>query len=269
VALAVSPTVRLAAGDVAALPDLRIVAATSAGYDHIDVAAVVAAGACVTNAPGYCDVEVADHVIAMTGTLLRRLHVADAMMRQGRFSSRAAGARRITGAALSVVGLGRIGTLVAQRGLALGMRVIAWAPRTPEARIRELGAVPCARLETLLAASDVVTLHLPLTSQTKAIIDADALAAMRPGSCLVNCGRGELVDLPALRSALEAGPHRLRPAEHDPHPAPGVALTGLGIRRPRDGRPLDRRRAGRPLAAAPGSGPYRMTGSPAGSRAGV
>ena len=124
-ALAVSPLVRICAADVAALPDLRIVAATSTGYDHIDVAAVVAAGACVTHTPGYSDIEVADHVIAMTGALLRRLHVADAMMRHGRYSSRAAGARRITGSTLGVVGLGRIGTLVAQRGLSLGMRVLA------------------------------------------------------------------------------------------------------------------------------------------------
>ena len=89
-ALAVSPLVRICAADVAGLPDLRIVAATSTGYDHIDVAAVVATGACVTHTPGYSDIEVADHVIAMTGALLRRLHVADAMMRRGRYSSRAA-----------------------------------------------------------------------------------------------------------------------------------------------------------------------------------
>jgi D-3-phosphoglycerate dehydrogenase len=204
-ALAVSPSVRLTSGDVAALPDLRVVAATSAGYDHIDVAAVVAAGAYVTNTPGYCAVEVADHVIALAGTLLRGLHVADAMMRRGRFSSRAVGARRITGSVLGVAGLGRTGTLVAQRALSLGMDVLAWAPRTAEATIRALGARPSSRLEDLLAASDVVTLHLPLTPATKAIIDADALAAMRPGGYLINCGRGELVDLHALRSALEGG----------------------------------------------------------------
>jgi D-3-phosphoglycerate dehydrogenase len=230
----VSPLVRIRAADVAALPDLRIVAATSTGYDHIDVAAVAAAGACVTHTPGYCDIEVADHVIAMAGALLRRLHVADAMMRCGRYSSRAAGARRITGSALGVVGLGRIGTLVAARALALGMRVLAWAPRTPEARIREVGAEPVARLPDLLAASDVVTLHLPLTPQTKAIIDAGALAAMRPGSYLVNCGRGELVDLDALRRALEAG--RLSGAALDvydveppppDHPAFGLPNTIL------------------------------------------
>jgi len=205
VALAVAPPVRVTAAHVAALPGLRIVAAASAGYDHIDVAAVTAAGACVTHTPGYCDVEVADHAIAMAAALLRRLHVADTMVRGGVWSSRAVGARRITGSALGVVGLGRIGVLVARRAAALGMRVLAWAPRTPRAQVRALGAVPCETLAELLAASDVVTLHLPLNPETKGIIDADALAVMRAGSYLVNCGRGELVDHYALRDALESG----------------------------------------------------------------
>ena len=203
--LAVAPPVRVTAEHVAALPDLRIVAAAAAGYDHIDVTAVMAAGACVTNAPGYCDVEVADHAIAMAGALLRRLHAADAMVRRGAWSSRAVGPRRITGSTIGVVGLGRIGMLTAQRAAALGMRVLAWAPRTPAARVRALGALPCQTLAALLAASDVVSLHLPLTPETTGIIDADALTTMRPGSYLVNCGRGELVDLHALRGALESG----------------------------------------------------------------
>jgi D-3-phosphoglycerate dehydrogenase / 2-oxoglutarate reductase len=203
--LAVAPPVRVTAGHVAALPDLRVVAAASAGYDHIDVAAVTAAGGCVTNAPGYCDIEVADHAIAMAGALLRRLHAADAMVRGGVWSSRAVGARRITGSTIGVVGLGRIGTLTAQRAAGLGMRVLAWAPHTPPARVRALGALPCQALPALLAASDVVSLHLPLTPETKGIIDAGALAAMRPGSYLVNCGRGELADLDALRDALGSG----------------------------------------------------------------
>jgi D-3-phosphoglycerate dehydrogenase len=203
--LAVAPPIRVTAEHVAALPDLRIVAAAAAGHDHIDVTAVMAAGACVTNAPGYCDVEVADHAIAMAGALLRRLHAADAMVRGGVWSSRAVGARRITGSTIGIVGLGRIGTLTAQRAAALGMRVLAWAPRTPSAQVRALGAVPCQTLAALLAASDVVSLHLPLTPETKGIIDAGALTTMRSGSYLVNCGRGELVDLHALRDALESG----------------------------------------------------------------
>ena len=121
----------MTAADVAALPGLRVVAAAAAGYDHLDVAALAAAGRTVAHAPGYCDVEVADHAIAMTVALLRNLHVGDRYVRNGGWSSRAVGAKRITGSVLGVVGLGRTGALVAQRAVALGLRVVAWAPRTP------------------------------------------------------------------------------------------------------------------------------------------
>jgi D-3-phosphoglycerate dehydrogenase len=205
VGLAVAPPARVTAADVAALPGLRIAVAAATGYDHLDVAALAAAGVLVAHTPGYCDVEVADHAIAMIVALLRNLHVGDALVRAGGWSSRAVGAKRITGSVLGVVGLGRTGALVAARAAGLGMRILAWAPRTPAARARELGATPVGTLAELLGASDVVSLHVPLTPDTKNLIDADALAAMRPGAALVNCGRGGLVDLGALHAALESG----------------------------------------------------------------
>jgi D-3-phosphoglycerate dehydrogenase len=203
--IAVAPPVRVTADHLTALPGLRVAAAASAGYDHLDAAALAVRNITLTHTPGYCDTEVADHAIAMTCALLRNLHAGDAHVRAGGWSSRAVGARRITGAVLGVVGLGRTGALVARRAAALGMRVRAWAPHTPEVTARTLGAEPVAGLRDLLAVSDVVTLHVPLTAATRNLIDADALAAMRPGASLVNCGRGELVDLAALRGALESG----------------------------------------------------------------
>jgi phosphoglycerate dehydrogenase-like enzyme len=178
--------------------------------------------------PGYCDIEVADHAIAMTTMLLRNLHVADAHVRAGGWSSRAVGARRITGATLGIIGLGRTGRLVAQRAAALGMHVLAWAPRTPAEAARALGATPVEHLGDLLAASDVVTLHIPLTPDTKNLIDADTLALMRPGASLVNCGRGGLIDDSALRAALESG-HlsgaALDVLDEEPPPADHPALA--------------------------------------------
>ena len=228
VGLAVTPPTRLTASHVAALPGLRIVAVASAGYDHLDADALGAAGVPIAHAPGYCDVEVADHAIAMTVALLRNLHVGDRYVRSGGWSSRAVGAKRITGSVLGVVGLGRTGTLVAQRAVGLGLRVIAWAPRTPPERARELGVTPVATLAGLLAASDVVSLHVPLTPDTKNLIDADALAHLRPDAALVNCGRGGLVDLGALSAALESG--RLAGAALDvldtePPPPDHIAFT--------------------------------------------
>ena len=225
--LAVAPPLRLTAAHLAALPGLRVAAAASAGVDHLDVPALAAAGVAVTHTPGYCDIEVADHAIAMTVALLRNLHTGDAHVRAGGWSSRAVRAKRITGSVLGVVGLGRTGALVARRAAALGMEVLAWAPRTPPARARELGVTQVATLAELLAASDVVSLHVPLTASTKNLIDADALARMRPGAALVNCGRGELVDDHALRAAL-AGGHlggaALDVLDAEPPPAGHVAL---------------------------------------------
>jgi D-3-phosphoglycerate dehydrogenase / 2-oxoglutarate reductase len=225
-AVAVAPPIRLTAAHLKALPALRVVAAASAGHDHLDAVALAARGIPLTHTPGYCDTEVADHAIAMTCALLRNLHVGDAQVRGGGWSSRAVGARRITGAGLGVVGLGRTGTLVARRAAALGLHVLAWAPRTPADTVRALGATPVERLGDLLKASDVVTLHVPLTPDTKHLIDAAALARMRPGASLVNCGRGGLVDLGALRAALESG-HlsgaALDVLDEEPPPADHVA----------------------------------------------
>jgi D-3-phosphoglycerate dehydrogenase / 2-oxoglutarate reductase len=228
VGIAVAPPVRVTAEHLTALPGLRVAAAASAGYDHLDAAALAARGITLTHTPGYCDTEVADHAIAMTCALLRNLHAGDTHVRAGGWSSRAVGARRITGAALGVVGLGRTGSLVVQRGAALGLRVRAWAPRTPPEAARALGAEPVAALRDLLAASDVITLHVPLTPDTRNLIDADALAAMRPGASLVNCGRGELVDLRALRDALESGQlsgAALDVLDHEPPPPDHPALA--------------------------------------------
>jgi D-3-phosphoglycerate dehydrogenase / 2-oxoglutarate reductase len=205
VGLAVAPPTPVTAAHLAALPDLRIAAAASAGHDHLDAEALAARGVPLAHTPGYCDIEVADHAIAMTAALLRNLHVADARVRDGRWSSRGVGARRVTGSTLGIVGLGRTGRLVAERAAGLGMRVLAWAPRTPAPVVAAVGATPVGDLGDLLAASDVVTLHVPLTADTRNIIDAAALARMRPGASLVNCGRGELVDLRALRDALDEG----------------------------------------------------------------
>jgi lactate dehydrogenase-like 2-hydroxyacid dehydrogenase len=130
VGIAIAPPVTLTAAHLATLPHLRIAAVASAGYDHVDAAALAARGIPIAHTPGYCDIEVADHAIAMACALLRNLQAGDAHVRAGGWSSHAVRARRITGATLGVVGLGRTGVLVARRAAGLGMRVIAWAPRT-------------------------------------------------------------------------------------------------------------------------------------------
>jgi D-3-phosphoglycerate dehydrogenase / 2-oxoglutarate reductase len=131
VALLVPPEVAVRAGDVAALPDLRIVAATSTGYDHLDLEALAAAGVWVTHSPGYCDAEVAEHAIAFALDLLRGVTNLDRGVRAGRWDWRLAPPRPVAGAVLAIVGLGRIGRQVAWRARGLGMRVTAHDPAVP------------------------------------------------------------------------------------------------------------------------------------------
>jgi phosphoglycerate dehydrogenase-like enzyme len=202
VAVLAGTEVPVGARELAALPSVRIVAATSTGYDHLDLGAIAAAGAWATHCPGYCDDEVAEHALAFALDLLRGVTLLDRSVHAGRYDHLDAPGRRVAGSVLGIVGLGRIGRAVAWRAHALGMRVLAADPFVdpPAAAPAEL-----MELDTLLAAADVVTLHTPLTEQTHRIIAASQLATMRPDAYLVNCARSALVDHAALGEALRAG----------------------------------------------------------------
>jgi D-3-phosphoglycerate dehydrogenase len=205
VALLVPPELPVGADDVARLPDLRIVAAPSTGYDHLDLDALAAAGVWATHCPGYCDEEVAEHAIAFTLDLLRGVTALDREVRAGRWDWRSAPPRTVAGAVLGIVGLGRIGREVAWRGRGLGMHVTAYDPAVPVRDMEDLGVDHVPDLHQLLRGADVVTLHAPLTAATRGLIDAAALAAMGPDAYLVNCARAALVDHEALGAALAAG----------------------------------------------------------------
>jgi D-3-phosphoglycerate dehydrogenase len=237
VGLAVAPPNRLTAADLAALPDLRVLVTPSSGTDHISDALPPAAEAGIATAftPGYCDVEVADHAVASAAMLLRAIPRAEQSLRAGSWDARGTRARRVTGARIGIVGLGRIGRLVLARALGLGMRPTVWTPRTPATVVRDLGAEPAGSLTELLGAVDVVTLHVPLVEATRGLLGRAEFAAMRAGSYLVNTGRGELVDLEALRDVLESG-HLAGaaldvfdveplPADHPARTLPNTVLT--------------------------------------------
>ena len=188
--------------ELAALPSVRIVAATATGYDHLDLDAIAAAGAWATHCPGYCDDEVAETAIAFAVDLLRGVTLLDRSVHAGRYDYLDAPGRRIAGAVLGIVGLGRIGRAVALRCHVLGMRVLAADPIVTAARAAPAELV---ELDELLAAADVVTLHALLTEETHGLISAERLALMRPDAYLVNCARSALVDHAALGEALHAG----------------------------------------------------------------
>lgn len=207
-------------------PGLRVVANLAVGYDNVDIPTAEARGVVVTNTPDVLTDSTADLTLALLLAVERRLLEADAFMRSGRtwsWEPRWMLGRDLRGLRLGVVGFGRIGRAVARRASAFGMEVVA--RRSPSARDAGLPEDAQLELPELLATSDVVTLHCPLTPATHHLLGEAELASMKPDAVLVNTSRGPLVDEAALVRALREG--RLRGAgldvfEHEPRLAPGL-----------------------------------------------
>ncbi|GLI23841.1 D-3-phosphoglycerate dehydrogenase [Xanthobacter flavus] len=184
---------------LAAHPDLKVIARRGVGYERVDVASAKALGRVVTIAAGANDDAVADHTLAMILALLRRLKESDRAIAAGNW--RVLSGYDLTGKTVGLVGLGRIGKAVARRLHGFGTKVLV-ATRTPDPDFPFVDYVP---LDDLIAQSDIISIHAPLTSETRHMIGADALAAMKPHALVINTSRGGLVDDRALLAALEAG----------------------------------------------------------------
>lgn len=183
----------------------RIIARYGIGLDTIDVAAATEVGIVVTNVPDYCIDEVSDHALALIMALGRGVVRLDRRVHLGSWSPvDAAPLHRLRGRVLGLVGFGRIARTLAAKASAIGFRILAFDPFLPDGTITDGGAEPCD-LETLLARSDVISLHAPLTDETHHMIGADELVVVPDGAVLVNTSRGGLVDLDALREALASG----------------------------------------------------------------
>jgi len=186
------------------LPDLKLVSNYGVGYDGIDVAACQARGVAVTNTPGVLDAATADLTFALILAVRRRIVEGDRYVRERRWGSGWAEpfllGDEVSGATLGIVGLGRIGQAVARRARGFEMRVLYAQRRESEAAV-DLGAERW-ELDELLAEADVVTLHVPLTDETRELIDARRLALLRDGACLVNTSRGAIVEERALVAEL-------------------------------------------------------------------
>jgi D-3-phosphoglycerate dehydrogenase len=222
------PTFPVGAALIEALPMLRVIGTASVGFDHIDADAAAARGIEVVSVPDYCTEEVADHALALLLALVRGVVDLDRSVSSGGWDARAAGPlRTLAGMRVGIVGLGRIGGAFATRLLALGCEV--WAHDVaPVAR----EGVRLVSLDELLRACDAVSVHVPLTRETRGLIGRAEVAAMRPGALLVNTARGPVVDVDAVLEALRS--HRLGgaaldvlPVEPPPVPpaAPNLILT--------------------------------------------
>jgi phosphoglycerate dehydrogenase-like enzyme len=201
-------------------PRLKAVVRAGVGYNNVDLLAAGRRGIGVCNVPDYGTEEVADHAIAMLLALVRHLPESDASMRRGEWDYRiASNAVRLRGKTLGIVGCGRIGMATALRAKAFGLDVAFFDPHVAPGVDKALGIRRAMTLEALLAESDFVSLHCDLQPTSHRLIDANALAALRPGAILVNTARGPVVDQSALVDALDSG--RLYAAgldvfEHEP-----------------------------------------------------
>ena len=185
------------------LPRLRVIANFGVGYDRIDVAACAAKGVTVTNTPGVLDAATADLAFALIMAVRREIVVADRFVRSAGWSgswSEGGLAEELSGSTLGIVGLGRIGSAVARRARGFDLRVLYTQRRREDTELAEF-----RELDELLAESDLVSLHVPLTPETEGLIDERRLALLRDGAVLVNTARGEIVDEPALVAELASG----------------------------------------------------------------
>jgi D-3-phosphoglycerate dehydrogenase len=189
---------------LAAGKKLKVIGRAGIGVDNIDVPAATAAGVVVMNTPFGNSITTAEHAIAMMFALARQLPAADASTQAGKWEKNRFMGVELYGKTLGLIGCGNIGSIVAERALALKMRVAAFDPFLSPERAVEIG-VEKVELDELLARADIITLHTPLTDKTRNILSADALAKAKKGVLIVNCARGGLVDEKALRKGLEEG----------------------------------------------------------------
>ncbi len=204
-AILVRSATKLTADLIERAERLKVIGRAGTGVDNVDIPAATRRGIVVANAPEANSVAAAEHTLALMLAMCRTIPQAHATLVGGAWErSRFKGAE-LYGKVLGVIGFGRIGQLVAKRAQGFEMEVLAFDKFVSAERFRELGVEGAGSLEELLGTADIVTLHVPKTPETAGLIDAEAIAAMKDGARLVNCARGELVDLEALVAGLEAG----------------------------------------------------------------
>ena len=189
---------------IAAADNLKVVGRAGIGVDNIDVEAATRRGVVVMNTPSGNAVTTAEHAIAMLFALAREIPAADRSTRAGKWEKSRFMGVELTGKTLGVIGCGNIGAIVVERGRGLRMRVIAYDPYLSPERARDLG-VEKTDFDALLARADFITLHVPMTEETRGMIDAAALAKTKRGVRIINCARGGLVVEEDLKAAIESG----------------------------------------------------------------
>ena len=204
-AIVIRSATKLTADLIGRAERLKVIGRAGVGVDNVDVEAATRRGIVVANAPESTVVSAAEHAIGLLVALARNIPQAHAALKAGRWERSRWGGIELAGKTLGVLGFGRIGQQVARRAVGLGMHVAAYDPFVAKERYRELGVERLESMEEVLAAAEFLTLHLPLSDETRGVIGGDALARMKDGVRIVNAARGELVDEAALAEALGSG----------------------------------------------------------------
>ena len=217
---------KLTARVIEQLDRCKIIARYGIGVDNVDLVAATRAGILVTNVPDYCVDEVSDHALALMLSLARQIVLADGAVREGRWDVVAhAGIRRLRGRTLGLVGFGKIAIAVSSKAQSFGLRVLACDPYLGSEAMAHHG-VQAVDFDRLLAEADAISIHVPLSPETRNLIGARELAQMKPTAFLINTSRGGIVDEQALATALKE--NRLG----------GAALDVLGVEPPPPDHPL-------------------------------
>jgi D-3-phosphoglycerate dehydrogenase len=202
--IAIRSATKITADVIKAAKNLKVVGRAGIGVDNVDIPAATAAGVIVMNTPFGNSITTAEHAIALMMALARELPAANASTHAGKWEKNRFMGVELTGKVLGLIGAGNIGSIVADRAKGLKMRVVAFDPFLSPERAADMG-VEKVELNDLLARADFITLHTPLTEQTKNIISADAINKMKKGVRIINCARGGLIDEAALKAALDSG----------------------------------------------------------------
>ncbi len=202
--LAIRSATKVTADILEAATNLKVIGRAGIGVDNVDIPAASARGVVVMNTPFGNSITTAEHAIALMFALARDLPEANASTQAGKWEKNRFMGVEVTGKTLGLIGAGNIGSIVASRAIGLKMKVLAYDPFLTPERAVEIG-VEKADLDTLLARADFITLHTPLTDQTRNILSKENLAKTKKGVRIINCARGGLVDEAALKEALDSG----------------------------------------------------------------
>ena len=235
VAMVVRSETKVTRKIIEAAPKLRVVGRAGVGVDNVDVEAATQRGVVVMNTPGGNTVSTAELSFAMILSLARKVPQAYASMTAGKWDRKQFQGTELAGKTLGVLGMGRIGSEVAKRALAFGMRVLGYDPFLTEARAKALGITLLADLDDVYRDADFITVHMPVTDQTRGMLNAAAFAKMKPKVCVVNCARGEIIVESDLLAALDSGKVAAvaldvyatepLPADHPFRKHPAITLT--------------------------------------------